>query len=441
MIQIHNTGLPTHSFSQLQIRQWREDEYDEFCQILTEHHYLGSPDRRQIMLGQCVFFGEKLVALFTWTHACQALQGRDEFVGWDNRTRTRRLAFVIQNNRFLLLTPAGTTNIASHLLAKSTKSIVPLWKERFGITPLLAETFVNPERFTGGCYKGAGWTDIGNTKGYARYGCDFFTEHGKPKMLWLKLLSPNACADLRDPSVPLEGEKKRAPGKLPISSKQAESLTKALRSVKDPRARRGRQFPLSAMLSTAILALCCGAKSVSDIFRFCQDLTSPQRLNLGFWSNPKAPKVVPPPGESCWRDVLSRVDCNELATALNTWRLSQIEIPELLSIDGKVIGANLATLVSIVDVRDGTPIVQMAASGNGKEQELSKKLIESLPNERICDSVISGDALYSQKDLVKTIVYEKGANVFFQLKNNQPTSNAIAEKIFEQNSPLFCPYP
>jgi len=117
------------------------------------------------------------------------------------------------------------------------------------------------------------------------------------------------------------------------------------------------------------------------------------------------------------------------------------KIPDLLSIDGKVIGANLATIVSLVDAKDGTPVAQMAAPGNGKEQALSQQLIENLPAERIAGTVIAGDALYSQKELVKTIVHDKGAHVLFQLKNNQPTSNAIADKIFEQNSPLFWIHP
>ena len=70
---------------------------------------------------------------------------------------------------------------------------------------------------------------------------------------------------------------------------------------------------------------------------------------LGFRSNPKARKVVPPPGEGCWRKVLGHVDPKELAKALNAWMQSQSKkdaLPDLLSIDGKVIASNLATIVS-----------------------------------------------------------------------------------------------
>lgn len=173
-----------------------------------------------------------------------------------------------------------------------------------------------------------------------------------------------------------------------------------MRSIKDPRSRRGREFPLPAMLATAVLAMCCGESTVSGIFRFCQDLTSTQRRCLGFRSKPQAPRVVPPPGEGCWRKVLGAVDPDELAKALNAWMQAQRkngELPALLSIDGKVIGNNLATLVSLVDARDGAPIAQAAASGNGQEQKLTKELIQALPDGSLEGKTVKGDALYSNK--------------------------------------------
>jgi hypothetical protein len=146
----------------------------------------------------------------------------------------------------------------------------------------------------------------------------------------------------------------------------------------------------------------------SATFSVCQDLTSAQRRNLGFRPNRKAPRVVPPPGEVFWRKILRRVDPSEIAQALDRWRLSQKEeVPGLLSIDGKVIGNNLATLVSLVDATDGSPLNQAAAPGNGQEQKLADSLIAALPDEALEGKTVSGDALYCQKDLTPTIVQEK----------------------------------
>ena len=346
----------------------------------------------------------------------------------------------------MLLPSKRPSNLASRVLCLAVKALPDAWERRFGKRPLLAETFVDPEGYKGTCYNAAGWINCGRTAGYARVsGRDFYQDNERPKNLWLKPLHKDALSRLQNPTglLPWEDPKARAPGAMPVKAKQAESLQRALRSVKDPRSRRGREFPLPAMLATAVLAMCCGESTVSGVFRFCQDLTSTQRRCLGFRSKPQAPRVVPPPGESCWREVLGAVDPDELAKALNTWMQTQRkngELPALLSIDGKVIGNNLATLVSLVDVRDGTPLAQAAASGNGQEQKLTKELIRALPEGSLEGKTVKGDALYSNKNLVREIVQQRGGEVLVQLKANQKTTLEEVARRLSHTAPPFCTY-
>lgn len=437
--------LPPHALRSLSVRVWREDETEGFLGLLREHHELGAPDARTRRLCQVVTFEDKAVALLVWNSASRALAGRERFIGWDRRTCKKRLGYVVQNNRFCLLVPKGSTaNLASRVLKLCTDHLPQAWEKRWGIKPLLAETFVDPEGHAGTCYNACGWINLGRTAGYARVSKDYYQCHDRPKHLWVKLLDGNAGQLLRDPSRLLPGEKSgpkaRVYAGMPVKAPVAQSLSEALQQVHDPRGRQRRQFPIGAVLATAVLALACGAKSVSDIFRFCQDLTSAQRRNLGFLSNSKAPRVVPPPGEDFWRKILRRVDSGELAEALNRWRLNQGEgVPELLSIDGKVIGNNLATLVSLVDAADGSPLTQAAAPGNGQEQKLTDILLESLPDEALEAKTLSGDALYCQKDLTRAIVQEKGGHVLLQLKGNQKHTRDIVTGLMEKASPPFCP--
>jgi hypothetical protein len=438
--------LPPHALRLLDIREWADNEKEAFTALLNERHYLKAPDNRRCHLRQAVFYEGALVALLIWSTCARSLAGRDRFIGWDNRTRQKRLGYVVQNNRFVLLPAKRPDNLASRILKLSLKHLVGAWEERYGKRPELAETFVDPEGYKGTCYRAAGWQNLGRTAGFERVSRDFYLDNEHPKMLWVKLLNPNARERLRDPSTLLPGERcgpsVRVPGAMPVSAKQAESLWQALRKVPDPRARRGRQFPLAAMLATAVLALCCGARTVSDIFRFCQDLRPAQRRNLGFRSSSAAPKVVPPPGEGCWRDVLRKVDPKALAQQLNHWQQSQHDaLPELLSIDGKVIGNNLATIVSLVDARDGTPVAQAAATGNGKEQILMQELVESLPEGSLEGVYIGGDALYCHRGLVRTVVQEQGGHVLVQLKANQKTTLDQVETRLAQNPPPFCTPP
>lgn len=447
IIEAITGALPDEALRSLELREWQEDEVEVYAGLLDAHHYLGCPDGRRRHLCQVACYQGKAVALIIWTTASAKLAGREDYVGWDHRTRQKRLGYLVQNNRYLLLPSTRPPNLASRVLGLAVKALPDAWERRHGKRPLLAETFVDPEGYKGTCYHAAGWSNCGRTAGFSRVsGRDYYQDNEKPKNLWLKPLAADAVERLRNPSRLLPGEdpKARAPGAMPIKAKQAESLQRALRAVKDPRSRRGRDFPLGAMLATAVLAMCCGESTVSGIFRFCQDLTSSQRRSLGFRSKPQAPRVVPPPGEGCWRNVLGAVDPGELAKSLNSWMQAQQEkgeLPELLSIDGKVIGNNLATIVSLVDARDGRPVAQAAASGNGQEHKLTKELIDALPDGALEGKTIKGDALYSNKNLVRDIVQERGGDVLVQLKANQKTTLEEVTRRLSHTAPPFCTQP
>jgi hypothetical protein len=44
------------------------------------------------------------------------------------------------------------------------------WQYRYGIRPLLLETFVEQDRFTGACYRAANWLHVGQTQGRGKHG-------------------------------------------------------------------------------------------------------------------------------------------------------------------------------------------------------------------------------------------------------------------------------
>ena len=432
---------PDHALHELTLEVAAPKDHEAICAALQQQHYLGAPTARQRDLIQLVRRGEQAVAIVVWTRAARKLAGRERWVGWDGRTRTRRLPLVVQNNRFLLLTQARQLNLASRVLGLAVAALPGHWQARTGVRPLLAETFVDPERYAGTCYKAAGWTEVGATAGYGRHGGDYYVAHAQPKQLWLRELDPAARALLREPLAPLAGERQRAFGQLGVPVKTAASLRAALRSVADHRRRAGMQFPLCALLATAVLGLACGARSVSDLFRFCQELTTAQRRALGFRRTPGRPRVVPPPGEGCWRKVLSTLAPDALTAAFVSWQLTQTQLPALLAIDGKTLNRGLATLVTLCDADTGEPLVQLAQSGPGHEKLLTHQLLDALPPGTLDGKLVAGDALYADPSLVRQLVQEQGAVALVQLKANQPTAAARAEALLEQHAPLFCPPP
>src|ERR1017187_1201629 len=106
---------------------------------LEAHHYLGAPDSRQCLLGQVAKLGEQAVGILVWTHAARTLRAREQFVGWDARTRQKRLGYVVQNNRFLVLSEVRQPNLASRILGLAAQALPAQWEEGFGIRPMLAE--------------------------------------------------------------------------------------------------------------------------------------------------------------------------------------------------------------------------------------------------------------------------------------------------------------
>jgi len=76
--------------------------------------------------------------------------------------------------------------------------VVADWQERYGVQPLLAETFVDPARFAGTIYRAANWIELGMTSG--RGGRDRFNgrEGVAPKMMFVYPLIPDAVRQLRE---------------------------------------------------------------------------------------------------------------------------------------------------------------------------------------------------------------------------------------------------
>jgi hypothetical protein len=437
--EVINETLPEWALREVTLRVAQPDEIAAACVALENEHYLGAPRPSDREVVQLALRGEQVLAILVWTRAALKLAAREAWVGWDARTRARRLPLLVQNNRFLLLTRERQPNLASRVLGLAVAALPEQWEKRTGVAPLLAETFVDPARYQGTCYKAAGWIEVGQTAGCGRHGDDYYVRHDKPKRLWLRPLAPAARERLREPLELLSGEKQRAFGQLPVPVKTASSLADALYEVTDPRRAQGRQFPLHALLASAVLALACGARTVSDLFRFVQELTPAQRRALRFRSAPDNPSRVPPPGEGCWRKVLKTLDPNELTRAVVAWQLAQTTLPPVLALDGKTLHRGLATLVTLCDAATGEPIVQVAQCGPGHEKNLARALVEALPRGTLDGAIVGGDALYADASLVRPLVQDQGALTLMQLKDNQPKTLARAEALLARDAPPFCP--
>lgn len=93
---------------------------------------------------------------------------RDRWIGWSDAVRKRNLQLVISNSRFLLLPWVEVSNLASSVLALFGQQLLVDWEGAYGVRPLLLETLVDEQRFTGTCYRAANWVRVGVTQGRGR---------------------------------------------------------------------------------------------------------------------------------------------------------------------------------------------------------------------------------------------------------------------------------
>jgi hypothetical protein len=119
--------------------------------------------------------------------AAKALTPRDRWIGWNDRQRLKNLPWVVNNSRFLIFPGVEVANLASHVLAQLARRVGDDWEARWGYRPLLLETFVDPARFRGSCYRAAGWALLGRTsgEGLVRPGKHYQTS---PKLIFAKPL-------------------------------------------------------------------------------------------------------------------------------------------------------------------------------------------------------------------------------------------------------------
>jgi Domain of unknown function (DUF4338) len=158
---------PLSEILPLEIEQVRQSEQEPlFNSLLEQYHYL----RYQRPVGEhfkyLVRTRGQAIACLAFSSAPRHLASRDRFIGWDAAARRRNLHLIAYNTRFLILPwVQQAPHLASHILGRMARQVSRDW-ERFYAHPIhLLETFVDPERFAGTCYRAANWMVVGKTTG------------------------------------------------------------------------------------------------------------------------------------------------------------------------------------------------------------------------------------------------------------------------------------
>lgn len=148
-----------------------QQDREHWKAYLQSHHYLGYKHPFGSHLGYFIVSGatqQKLGCLLFSASAAWALAPRDKWIGWAKKHRTKLLHLILSNDRFLIFPWVDVPNLASHVLALASRQIGDDWLEVYAYRPLLIETFVDPTRYAGTCYRAANWQYLGRTQGRGR---------------------------------------------------------------------------------------------------------------------------------------------------------------------------------------------------------------------------------------------------------------------------------
>jgi len=156
-------------------------------EYVSRYHYLGYKRPFGCFLRYFVQSPQGLLGCLMFQGAAKALRARDRWIGWTQTQRLRSLPWVINNTRFLIFPWVQLKNLASHILGQVARRIREDWQDRWGYSPVLMETFVDPHHYQGSCYKGANWQYLGMSTGdgLVRKGKTYITS---PKMIFVKPL-------------------------------------------------------------------------------------------------------------------------------------------------------------------------------------------------------------------------------------------------------------
>jgi hypothetical protein len=411
---------------QVVVRLLEPWERERFDQRLIEKHYLHSARIGGRSLRYVAELNGEWVALLCFSGAAPHVKAREMWIGWSVRQRARRLGFVVNNSRFLMLTDRHAyPNLASRVLGLGLKRLATDWPRQWNQAVLLVESFVDESQYRGTCYRACGFEAVGLTAGYGRSSRDYYLKHDQPKQLFLRPLRQDAAAILRRGRLPaaLAEQEEDISGPCPLRAEALGSLLEVFQSLGDPRRGHGLQHPQSFVLACATVGMLMGAGGYQAMADECQKLNQRQLRALGCRYDDKKKKYRPPSDTTFFR-VINRVDPVAFDLIVGRWMMGrEISILERLAVDGKTLRGSgrldgkALQLLSAVSHRLRLTVAQAAIEEKSNEIPAYQPLLETIP--RLEGSIVTADAMQCQQEAARYTTQERGADYLFGLKGNQ----------------------
>jgi hypothetical protein len=404
---------------------------------VERHHYLGYRGIAGKALRYVATLEGEWVALMGWGSAAFRCRARDRYIGWDDESREKRLHLITNNVRFLVLPNRRIRNLASKVLSLNLGRLAADHHTIHGHPVLLAETFVDVSRYRGTCYRAANWQEVGLSRGYAKRGGSW-RYHGRQKAVYVYRLRADACELLRGTLLPADFTVLDREGNMELVKEfPIEGLMEQIRRVQDPRKRRGVRHPCAVVLGIAVCAVLCGARSFQAIADWATGLRLQDLRRFGS-------RRDTPPSEPTIRRMLHAVDAQRFDQDIGEWVAAQKPLRgRAVALDGKTLRGSRdgekpgVHLLSAVVHKEGIIIAQRQVDEKTNEIKEVRPLVDELD---LQGTVVTADALLTQREFAEELVRDKGAQYVFTVKGNQPTMlEDLKQMEFEKKTAITSP--
>lgn len=211
-------------------------------------------------------------------------------------------------------------------------------------------------------------------------------------------------------------------------SEKSISLWECLSSVPDPRSPLGLRHPLGAVLTLCSVAMLCGCRSLYAIAQFGRDRGKHFAAALGFTRETT-------PCCTTLHNLFVALDAGAFEDAVARWAGAAAEAHgwTTVSLDGKTLCGSTGVRLPAVHLlaarahEAGIVLRQLPVDARTNEHKAALELLDLLP---VGGKLVTGDAMFCQRDLSRKIRQKKG-DYLWPVKDNQPDLLAAIEDAFD----------
>jgi hypothetical protein len=416
---------------EVQVKLAPRQSLTKINRLLDEHHYLGSLKP----VGERLYYVAtdargRWLGILVFSAAAKHLKHRDQWIGWSEEQRRRRLSLVTNNSRFLLLPQADVPNLGSRILRLTLERLSQDWQAHYGHPVLIVESFVDPQQFRGTVYTAQGWSELGQTDGWGRCQRDYYVKHDQPKRLFVRELSRTSRRSLQAERLKpeLAVVEAKVPARCTQRVGQIRSIVDHFKQLPEYRGRI-ESYPLFSLATLVLLGVLCEApRGQKDLEKFAKGMSEAQRRALGIRRNRQG--EYPAPSQSTFSRFFCGIDVAQLNQVILTIQKrlrGTAPAQDLVVLDGKQprhgSGVSILTAVSVPSQHYlGSAIVDT------KTNEIPVAQQELIPQLDLQGRLVSLDALHTQDQTARAIVMEAGGDYLLTCKKNQPTLWANIQK-------------